>query len=418
MVLGVLWFCFSLWLSRPWITTLGRDITVPLAVLVITGIALIPGYLNIQLISAILLDRPPTLRFHRDFPAITLMIAAYNEERSIAETLDYVLRVEYPGEYEIVVADDGSTDRTREIVAAYEAQHANVRLVTAPHAGKAKTLNHALGMIHTPLVSTIDADTLLMPYSLRRAVARLLASPPDTVAVAGAVLVRNSRENLLTRAQEWDYFLGIASVKRAQGLLQGTLVAQGAFSVYDTTALKLIGGWPNRIGEDIVLTWKLLLQGGRSVFEPTAVAFTEVPADWAAFARQRRRWARGMIEGLRDHGFGLLRNAHLYSHSVASNFLFPFLDACFTLAFVPGIVLAAFGNFDIVGPMTLMVMPLNAVLGGIMFSHQRRVFSRVRLTVRKNKRGLLFYFFCYQFLMSPISLGGYLLEAVGARSRW
>jgi cellulose synthase/poly-beta-1,6-N-acetylglucosamine synthase-like glycosyltransferase len=83
------------------------------------------------------------------------------------------------------------------------------------------------------------------PAALGRSV---LAVLERTVAVAGAVLVRNSRENLLTRAQEWDYFLGIASVKRGQALLQGTLVAQGAFSVYDTTALKLVGGWPNRRG--------------------------------------------------------------------------------------------------------------------------------------------------------------------------
>jgi len=265
---------------------------------------------------------------------------------------------------------------------------------------------------------TIDADTLLMPHSLKHAVSRLLASPPDTVAVAGAVLVRNSRENLLTRAQEWDYFLGIATVKRGQALLQGTLVAQGAFSVYDATALKLAGGWPNRIGEDIVLTWRLLLAGGRSVFEPTAVAFTEAPADWRAFARQRRRWARGMIEGLRDHGFGLLKRMDFYSHSVAGNFLFPYLDASFTLAFIPGVVLAATGNFAIVGPMTLMVLPLNAVLGGVMFLHQRHVFRSVNLRVRNNRRGLLFYFFCYQFLMSPISLAGYTLEMVRARRAW
>ena len=65
-----------------------------------------------------------------------------------------------------------------------------------------------------------------------------------------------------------------------------------------------------------------------------------------------------------------------------------------------------------------MVMPLNAALGGIMFWHQRSVFSRVKLRVRKNKRGLLFYLFCYQFMMSPISLGGYVLEAARARRRW
>jgi poly-beta-1,6-N-acetyl-D-glucosamine synthase len=415
---GILWVCFSLWLSRTWIRTLGHDITAPVAILVITGIALIPGYLNIQLLSSILLDRPPALRFDLEFPLVTLMIAAYNEQESIAETLDYALRADYPGDFEVIVADDGSTDGTREIVAEYAARDQRVRLLAAEHGGKANTLNAALASVNSPLVATIDADTLLMPYSLKHAVARLLASPPDTVAVAGAVLVRNSRENLLTRAQEWDYFLGIATVKRGQALLQGTLVAQGAFSVYDATALKLVGGWPNRIGEDIVLTWRLLLAGGRSVFEPTAVAFTEAPADWRAFARQRRRWARGMIEGLRDHGWSLLKRLDFYSHSVAGNFLFPYLDATFTLAFIPGVVLAATGNFAIVGPMTVMVLPLNAVLGGVMFLHQRHVFRSVNLRVRNNRRGLLFYFFCYQFLMSPISLAGYTLEMVRARRAW
>ncbi|HEY4428233.1 MAG TPA: glycosyltransferase family 2 protein [Solirubrobacteraceae bacterium] len=415
---GVSWVCLSLWLSRTWIRTLGHDITLPLAVVVIAGIALIPGYLNIQLLTSILLDRPPRLRFHVDFPDVTLMIAAYNEEGSIAETLDYVLRTDYPGRFDVTVVDDGSSDRTREIVAGYARRDPRVRLLAADHGGKANALNAALETVRAPLVATIDADTLLMPYSLGRAVARMLSSPPDTVAVAGAVLVRNSRDNLLTRAQEWDYFLGISSVKRGQALLQGTLVAQGAFSVYDTTALRLAGGWPNRIGEDIVLTWRMLLQGGRCVFEPTAVAFTEAPSSWAAFARQRRRWARGMIEGLRDHGFTLLRRMNLYSHSVAGNFVFPLLDATFTLAFIPGLVLAAFGDFAIVGPMTLLVLPLNALLGGVMFIHQRRVFKSVNLRVRNNRRGLFFYLFCYQFVMAPISLGGYLLEMVRARRAW
>jgi poly-beta-1,6-N-acetyl-D-glucosamine synthase len=415
---GLLWLCFSVWLSRAWIRTLGQDITPPLAILVIAGIALIPGYLNIQLLTSILVDRPPPLRFDGDFPEITLMIAAFNEQDSIAETLNYALRADYTGPFDIIVADDGSTDLTREIVAEYAASDPRVRLLEVEHGGKAHALNAALEIVSAPLVATIDADTLLMRYSLRRLVARLTASPPDTVAVAGAVLVRNSRANLLTRAQEWDYFLGIASVKRGQALLQGTLVAQGAFSVYDTTALRLAGGWPNRIGEDIVLTWRLLLQGGRSVFEPTAVAFTEAPHQWGAFARQRRRWARGMIEGLRDHGVGLLKRMDFYSHAVAGNFLFPLLDTTFTLAFIPGIVLAFTGNFAIVGPMTLIVLPLNALLGGAMFFHQRRVFAAVNLRVRKNWTGLIFYFFFYQYMMSPISLAGYTLETFRARRAW
>jgi poly-beta-1,6-N-acetyl-D-glucosamine synthase len=415
---GLAWVCFSLWLSRHWIAALGREISLPAAVVLVTGIALIPGYLNIQLLASILLDSPPPLRFDLPFPSVTLLVAAFNEEGTIAETLDYALRSDYPGVFEVVVADDGSTDHTREIVLNYATRDPRVRLIAVEHGGKASALNAALADVSSPLVATIDADTLLMGYSLRRAVGRLLVSPSDTVAVAGAVLVRNSRENLLTRAQEWDYFLGIASVKRGQALLQGTLVAQGAFSVYDTTALRLAGGWPNRIGEDIVLTWRMLCQGGRCVFEPTAVAFTEVPSSWRAFARQRRRWARGMIEGLREHGLGLLKMMHLYSHSVAGNFVFPFLDACFTFAFIPGVLLALTGNFAIVGLLTLLVLPLNALLGGVMFLHQRHVFAAVRLRVRKNARGLLFYFLCYQFAMSPISLSGHVLETVRARRVW
>ena len=89
---GMLWFLFSLWLSRSWIKTLGEDITTPLAILVITGIALIPGYLNIQLLVSILVDRPPPLRLNVAYPPIALLVAAYNEEESIAETLDYALR--------------------------------------------------------------------------------------------------------------------------------------------------------------------------------------------------------------------------------------------------------------------------------------------------------------------------------------
>jgi biofilm PGA synthesis N-glycosyltransferase PgaC len=64
------------------------------------------------------------------------------------------------------------------------------------------------------------------------------------------------------------------------------------------------------------------------------------------------------------------------------------------------------------------VLPLNAMLGGAMYFYQRRVFSAVNLRVRQNRRGLFFYFFFYQYMMSPISLAGYVLETFRARRRW
>ena len=130
----------------------------------------------------------------------------------------------------------------------------------------------------TELVSTLDADTLLHPQAVRQIVARLLSAPSDVQAVAGSVLVRNSRDSLWTRMQEWDYFLGIASVKRMQGLYQGTLVAQGAFSLNRTEAVLAAGGWPDAIGEDIVLTWQLMRQGARVYYEPSGQVVRHSPA--------------------------------------------------------------------------------------------------------------------------------------------
>ena len=412
------WAGFSFWLSLPWIETLGQSITMPLAIAVIFGIAIIPGYLNANLIASLLIDKPPPLRFDLDFPALTLLIACFEEEETVEETLDYVIKQDYPGELRILVADDGSKDRTAARARRFAKANPGVEVLTLPHGGKAQTLTGALKRVRTPLVATVDADTLLMASALRRIVARLLISPPDTVAVAGAVFVRNSRSNFITRAQEWDYFLGIASVKRQQGLFQGTMVAQGAFSVYRTAALNEVGGWPDRIGEDIVLTWAMMREGGRVGYERTAIAFTAAPEDLRSFARQRQRWARGMIEGLREHGGALLAEGRTNIHAVLVNFVFPYIDLVYSIAFPIGILLALTGNFAIVGPMTLAVLPLNLLLAGIMFHFSRASFEEVGLKVRKNWFGYLGYLLTYQLFMSPVSVAGYAKELFGAARRW
>jgi biofilm PGA synthesis N-glycosyltransferase PgaC len=418
IAIALAWAGFSFWLSLPWIETLGESITTPLAVAVIFGIAIFPGYLNANLIASLLIDRPPPLRFDLVFPATTVVIACFNEEERIEETLDYVFAQDYPGELRVLVADDGSADRTAELARGRAHGDPRIAVRSFPHGGKAQTLTRAVAEVRTPLVATVDADTLVMPSALRRIVARLLISPPDTVAVAGAVFVRNSRANFVTRAQEWDYFLGIASVKRQQGLFQGTMVAQGAFSVYRTAAVVAVGGWPDRIGEDIVLTWAMMRAGGRVGYERTAIAFTGAPEDLKSFARQRRRWARGMIEGLREHGGALLAAGKSNVQAVLVDFAFPYIDFVYSIAFPIGIVLALFGNFAIVGPMTLAVLPLNLLLAGIMFHFSRQAFEEVGLKVRRNRLGYVGYLFTYQLFMSPVSVAGYLQELFGAARRW
>jgi poly-beta-1,6-N-acetyl-D-glucosamine synthase len=417
-LVSLMWAALSTYLAIPWVRDLGAAITVPAAIAVVGGIAIVPGYLNFHLLLSLLLDRSRRLRFDLEFPAITLLVACFNEAERIEETLAYAARQDYPGEFEIVVVDDGSTDESTHAAARHAELDPRTRVLALEHHGKANALTVALATVTTPLVATLDADTLLMPTALKRAVARLLMSPPDTKAIAGAMMVRNSRSGFVARCQEWDYFLGIAAVKRQQGFLQGTLVAQGAFSVYRTDAVMAVGGWPDCIGEDIVLTWAMLRAGGRTGFERTAIAFTDAPATVRALGRQRCRWARGMIEGLREHGVPLVRRRRAFAHSVLANFVFPYLDTVYAIAFPTGLALAAFGCFLVVGPMTLLVLPLNFAVAGVMYLFSRQAFDELGLHVRRNRIGLLGYLLLYQFIISPASVAGYAQELIRARRRW
>lgn len=94
--------------------------------------------------------------------------------------------------------------------------------------------------------------------------------------------------------------MGIFGVKLYQGKYSSTLVAQGAFSAYKTEILKQIGGWQNCVGEDIVLTWELLSKGYETNFAQNAIAFTKVPETFKNLGRQRKRWARSMIDALKE----------------------------------------------------------------------------------------------------------------------
>jgi biofilm PGA synthesis N-glycosyltransferase PgaC len=217
--------------------------------------------------------------------------------------------------------------------------------------------------------------------------------------------------------QEWDYFHGIAAVKRMQSFYHGTLVAQGAFSIYRRDALLKVGGWPDCVGEDIVLTWALLKEGYRIGYAEDAVVFTNVPLTFGQFAHQRRRWARGLVEALRHHQ-RLLVKPRLSTMFIWWNVLFLPMDLVFSLVFVPGLILALFGMFWIAGPMTLLTLPLAALWNIVIFRIQSRMFKREGVSVARNWGALPFYILAYALVMQPVSLWGYATELAGMRKKW
>jgi len=416
---AALWMAFCSWLAIPWVRDMAHAVSWPVSVALVIFVAIIPGGLVAFLVTSLLLDRQPRLTVDRPTSGVTVLIAARNEAEGIGDTIGYLAAQDYDGPYRVMLVDNGSTDGTATIATA-RAQSAGLPLtvLTETTPGKNNALNKGLAAVETPLVITVDADTLLHRSAVRLLLARYESSPESVVAVAGSVLVRNSRQGFWARVQEWDYFLGIASVKRMQGLYQGTLVAQGAFSVYETEAVREAGGWPDAIGEDIVLTWKLLRTGRKVFFEPLAVAFTSAPEDLRTFARQRSRWARGMIEGIRT--VPPWHQPNVFSRVLtAVDLVIPFLDTAYILAWLPGLVLACFGIYWLVGPMTLAVLPLTACAYGLLFHRQwRDVFRPLGLKVRKNWLALVVFLFVYQILMSAVSVRGYAQELFGRSRRW
>jgi biofilm PGA synthesis N-glycosyltransferase PgaC len=414
---SLVWFMVSCWLAQPWIHQLS-DIAGPfLAYPAILLLALIPGFLNAHTLITLLLDTPPPLPRelldHRwVFPPISILVDALSGAEGLPETLLSLSKQDYPAPVEIIVLDDSSAEQTIDVLKAMRFQ--NFTVVHGNHGGKAGALSTGLNVVTQDITVCIDANTYLQPQSLKRIVARLLTDPPSTAAVAGCVLVRNSRASMMTRLQEWDYFLGISSAKRQQALYQGTVVAQGAFSAFKTAVLRQCEGWEPVVGEDIVLTWKLLSKGYRVGYEPTALCFTDAPTGVRGLWKQRQRWARGMVEGLKRHGSRAWQG-NMTGFSVGVDFVTPVIELIYSAAFLPGVILAMTGRYYIAAPMAVLVLPLAFLIAALMLHKQKQVFEALNLKVRRNSLGFLAFMFFYQPLLSPICITGYLKEMVGAR---
>ncbi len=419
LIIALLWVAFSIYLSLPWINELSSVTNIFIAFFIIGGIAYVPGFMNAFLISSLLFDKQPKFKDSNPTEEITILVAAYNEEVGIFDTLQYIKKQDYKGKINTIVINNNSSDNTvSEVLRAKEILNMNIECIDEPNPGKFNALNTGLRYTNTKYVVTLDADTLLHHKAITHLVSRIKSSPDDISAVAGSVLVRNSRDNLLTKVQEWDYFLSISSIKRMQGMFQGTLVAQGAFSIYKTDVVLDIGGWSDAIGEDIVLTWHMLAKNNRVFFEPLAIAFTDAPTKIVHFIRQRSRWARGMIEGLRAIKPWQQPNIY-YKFLTGIDLLIPYMDFSYTFFFIPGCILALFGHFYIVGPMVSLVLPVTGISFYILFRYQKkRVFDILGLKVRDNKFAFILFLLSYQLLMSPVSLLGYLQEIFNMKRVW
>jgi cellulose synthase/poly-beta-1,6-N-acetylglucosamine synthase-like glycosyltransferase len=226
---------------------------------------------------------------------VSVLIPAYNEEKVIALTVERILSSDYRN-LEVLVIDDGSADRTADVVRARFANEGRVSLISIPNGGKANALNTALRQAKGAVVVALDADTQFNSDTISRLV-RWFADP-QVGAVAGNAKVGN-RINMITRWQALEYIVAQNLERRALSALDTLTVVPGAVGAWRREALVKLGGFPaDTLAEDQDLTIAIQTAGYRVLFDTSAIAWTEAPATFRGLGKQRFRWSFGTLQCL------------------------------------------------------------------------------------------------------------------------
>ena len=313
------------------------------------------GYLTLNLLAMAALYRNNQEKVLEDLPqvytglepAISILVPAFNEEATIAASVQSLLQLTY-SEYEIIVINDGSSDHTLDVLVTefsltpfpetYRGQiatqpirslyrstrHPNLRIIDKHNGGKADSLNAGINAARHPLFCGVDADSVLERDSLQRVVKPFLRHP-EMVASGGTVRVANGcevKDGCLIRVglprnpwallQVVEYLRAFLFGRLGWSQLNAMLIISGAFGLFRTETVIDVGGYRTKtIGEDmelVVRMHRLLRQRGipyRIEFVPEPVCWTEVPEDRVTLKNQRIRWQRGLSESLTSN-WGLM----------------------------------------------------------------------------------------------------------------
>lgn len=239
-------------------------------------------------------------------PQVSVLIAAYNEETVIVRTIEFILHSNYGSLTEVIVVDDGSTDSTAAVVETAFQNEPRVRLFRTPNRGKAEALNFAISQMTTEIAVMIDADTCLDSLAIRELSRHF--SDPKIGAVAGNAKVGN-RINTLTKLQALEYITSQNLERAGLANLNAITVVPGAIGAWRREALLKAEGFTTAtIAEDCDLTFSLHRLGYQIVHDMNAIAWTEAPETWGAFARQRFRWIFGTLQATYRHSDALFKS--------------------------------------------------------------------------------------------------------------
>jgi cellulose synthase/poly-beta-1,6-N-acetylglucosamine synthase-like glycosyltransferase/peptidoglycan/xylan/chitin deacetylase (PgdA/CDA1 family)/spore germination protein YaaH len=229
----------------------------------------------------------------KDLAPVSIIVPGYNEEVTVVKTIQSLLETDY-NVFEIIFIDDGSKDRTFEIVKEAFGGHPLVQILTKPNGGKASALNFGISHAKYEYVICIDADTQLK----NDAVYHLMSyfTDDEIGAVAGTVKVGNTH-NIITNWQAIEYITAQNMDRRAFDVLNSITVVPGAIGGFRKSAIFKSGGFTtDTLAEDCDLTMRILKLGYIVRNCDDAIAYTEAPETLSALMKQRFRWSFGVIQ--------------------------------------------------------------------------------------------------------------------------
>jgi peptidoglycan-N-acetylglucosamine deacetylase len=344
-----------------------------------------------------------TLLFEHDLlPSISIIAPAYNEEKSIVESITSLLNLKYP-KYEVIVVNDGSKDQTisvlidhfnlerkhpffqqpiatRGLRGVYVNKHIpNLIVIDKVNGGKADALNMGINVAKNDYVCGIDADSLLEEDALLKLISVTLDDSVPHIALGGNIVPVNGcivdqgkiekrglGDQTLVRYQSLEYLRAFTSGRIGWSKIKSLLIVSGAFGLFERQSLISTGGYltisgklkKDTVGEDMELVVRLTHQAlekkqpYRVEYVHQANCYTELPSDFGSLLKQRNRWQRGLIDILSYHRKMLFNPKYKQPGLIAFPYFFlfemigPFIEVIGYLALFTGAVLGLL-NFNI-----------------------------------------------------------------------
>ena len=380
--------------------------------------------------------RDTTVKTYK-LPSVTVIIPAYNEEKTIEKTIKSVLSLNYPKELlDVIVVNDCSTDRTKHIAEKFTSKGVVV-LNNEKRMGKAYCLNKAIKISKSELIACLDADSIVEKDILTKMIPYF---KDESVACVAPALKVWEKKSFLEKIQHAEYILNIF-LRKCLEFLDAINVTPGVFSIYRKKVLEEVGGFDEgNLTEDMEIALRIHDAGYKIKNSHTAMSYTMCPKKWSELFKQRIRWYRGSIQNYVKYKHMLLNPKYgnlgvfflpmnliavfsiiILLVTIAWNYTENIVDSIRNLFLVNFDLSFVFSNINLENiVMQLMTTPMLLGLFGLFFGTYilYRAFNISEDDPSESKMGFILYLLFFPFVLMLFWLLAIIYEILNIKKMW